>query len=119
MAEKKKIVMIGSAYPYKNALTYYNTLLYRQMRQNYDVTFISYSVLYPKLLYKKEQRNYDDTTMKEDDVKYILNSMNPFNWFSVAYKIKHLNPDLLILQWQHPYFTFCNYTLIKCLNLSS
>lgn len=108
-----KIMLIGPVYPYKTGLSYYVGLLYRQLCKNNEVTLYSYSMQYPKIMYRKEQRDYADDAVKIDDVEYILNSANPFNWISVAGRIRRENPELLILQWLHPYFAPCYWVLAK------
>lgn len=110
-----KIMLIGPVYPYKTGLSYYVGLLYRQLCKNNEVTLYSYSMQYPKFMYKKEQRDYEDDTVKIDNVEYILNSANPFNWISVARRIKKEQPELLILQWLHPYFAPCYWFMSKLL----
>ena len=55
-----KIVMIGPVYPYTSGLSYYVSLLYRQLCKNHDVTLLSYSFQYPQFLYKRKQKDYED-----------------------------------------------------------
>lgn len=109
----KKIMLIGPVYPYKTGLSYYVGLLYKQLSQNNDVTLYSYSMQYPKFMYKKEQKDYADDTVKIDNVEYILNSANPFNWISMIRRINKEKPELLILQWLHPYFAPCYWFITK------
>jgi glycosyltransferase involved in cell wall biosynthesis len=111
-----KITMIGPVYPYKTGLSYYVGLLYKQLIKNHDVTLYSYSMQYPKLLYKKPQKDYEDDVVKVDEARFVLNSANPFSWVSLAKKINKDNPDLVILQWLHPYFAPCYSVLERLLN---
>lgn len=107
-----KITMIGPVYPYKTGLSYYVGLLYRQLIKNHEVKLYSYSMQYPKFMYKKPQKDYEDDVVKIDDVEYILNSANPFSWMSLARRINKEMPDILILQWLHPYFAPC-YSVLE------
>ncbi len=111
--KRRKIVMIGPVYPYKTGLSYYVSLLYNQLHNNNEVFLISYTMQYPKFLYRKPQKDYEDDVLKLDDVNYMLHTANPFNWLKVAKYIKKICPDLLILQWMHPYFAPCYYMLAK------
>lgn len=106
-----KIVMLGPVYPYKTGLSYYVSLLYRQLKQHNDVKLFSYSMQYPKLLYRKPQKDYKDDILKLDDIEYALNTANPFSCLSLAKRINELKADLVIFQWLHPYFAPC-YSLI-------
>jgi glycosyltransferase involved in cell wall biosynthesis len=38
----------------------------------------------------------------------IVNSANPFNWFSVGKMINQENADLVVFDWWHPYFGPCH-----------
>lgn len=107
-----KITMIGPVYPYKTGLSYYVGLLYRQLIKNHEVKLYSYSMQYPKFMYKKPQKDFDDDVVKIDDVEFILNSANPFSWISLAGRINKEKPDLVILQWLHPYFAPC-YSVLE------
>lgn len=109
----KRIVLIGPVYPYKTGLSYYVGLLYRQLSKHHEVSLYSYSMQYPKFMYKKEQKDYDDDTVKVDGAEYILNSAVPVSWMRLVKRIKKQNPDLLILQWLHPYFAPCYWFITK------
>lgn len=112
----KKIVMIGPVYPYKGGISHYTGLLSKTLQKKYDVTVVSYKVQYPKLLFKKEQRDYGNDRFRIEDTKYWLNTANPFNIANTARKIGSLNPDLVIIQWWHPYFAPCYWILAKLLS---
>ena len=109
--ELGKIVLIGPVYPYKGGISHYTGLMFRALSKKYDVTLLSYSFQYPKILYKKEQRDYSNDTFKIDSAQYVINTANPVNWLTTAHKINRLNPDLVIIQWWHPYFAPCYQTI--------
>ena len=111
----KKVVLIGPVYPYKGGISHYTGLMCRALRKKYNVTMISYKYQYPKLLYKKEQRDYSNDNFKIEDTNYWIHTANPFNWILTACKIRNLNPDMVIIQWWHPYFAPCYFMLCKCL----
>lgn len=106
-AEQKKIVVIGPVYPYKGGISHYTGLLSRSLSAKYQVETISYKLQYPKFMFKKEQKDYGNKTFEIPDTKFWINTANPFNWFSSAKKIRQLKPDLIIVQWWHPYFAPC------------
>lgn len=108
----KKIVIVGPVYPYKGGISHYTGLMARNLRNEYDVEMISYKMQYPKFMFKKEQRDYDNDTFKVEDTKYLIHTANPFNIASVSKKIRNMNPDLVIVQWWHPYFAPC-YTILR------
>lgn len=111
----EKIVMIGPVYPYKGGISHYTGLMYKALQKKYDVKMISYKLQYPKFLFKKEQRDYANDSFKIEPTHYWINTANPFNWIISAKKIKKEKPDLVIIQWWHPYFAPCYYMLAKML----
>lgn len=114
MAEQiNKIVLIGPVYPFKGGISHYTGMMYRALSQKYRTIMISYQMQYPKLLFKKEQKDYANDSFKIEDTKYWIHTANPFNWILSAIKIKNQNPDLIIIQWWHPYFAPCYWMLNK------
>ncbi len=111
----KKIVLVGPVYPFKGGISHYTGLLYRALSKKYDTTMVSYKMQYPKLLFKKEQRDYSNDRFKIEDTKYWLHTANPFNIAATAHKINKIKPDMVVIQWWHPYFAPCYFILSRLL----
>lgn len=109
--EPKKIILIGPVYPYKGGISHYTGMLCRALRKKYDVIMISYKLQYPKCLFKKEQRDFSNDSFEIKDTNYWLNTANPINWIHSAFNIKRKKPDLVIIQWWHPYFAPCYWMI--------
>lgn len=103
----KKIVLIGPVYPYKGGIAHYTSLLYRTLAEKYEVEMISYKMQYPKLLFKKEQKDYGNDMFKVENAQFLIHTANPFNIVRIGKMIRSKNPDLVIIQWWHPYFAPC------------
>lgn len=116
MKNKMKIVLIGPVYPYKGGISHYTGLLYKALvRAGHEVSLHSYKFQYPKFLYKKEQKDERNPQFKIEDTHYSIHTMNPFNWIGAARHIKKEKPDLVVIQWWHPYFAPCYFGLCKLL----
>lgn len=113
LRKMEKIVLIGPVYPYKGGIAHYTSLMYQSLAEKYDVTMISYKMQYPKLLFKKEQKDYSNDMFKVENTQFLINTANPFNIISVGSKIRGMKPDLVIMQWWHPYFAPCYWLLEK------
>lgn len=109
-----RIALVGPVYPFKGGISHYTGMMARALKKNHEVFTISYKMQYPKLLFKKEQRDFSNDSFKVEDAEFWLNTANPFNIASTAKKIKKLSPDLVIIQWWHPYFSPC-YTILRSL----
>lgn len=103
----KKIVLIGPVYPYKGGIAHYTSLLYQALAKKYKVEMISYKMQYPKFLFKKEQKDYNNDMFKVANTQFLINTANPFNIISVGKRIRRQKPDMVIIQWWHPYFAPC------------
>lgn len=106
-----KIILIGPVYPYKGGISHYTGLMYRELTKRYDVEMISYKMQYPKFLFHKEQRDYDNDSFKITGAKYMIHTANPANIIKTARYIKAQKPDLVVIQWWHPYFAPCYFLL--------
>ena len=105
--KSRKIVLIGPVYPYKGGIAHYTSLLYRALSQKYDVEMISYKMQYPRFLFRREQKDYRNDVFRIEDAQFLLHTADPFNIIRTASKIRRMHPDLVILQWWHPYFAPC------------
>ncbi len=105
--ELNRIAVIGPVYPFKGGISHYTGLMVKALKQEYEVECVSYSMQYPKILFKKEQRDYANKTFEIKNTRFIINTADPFNWNKAAEEIKSLRPDLVIVQWWHPYFAPC------------
>lgn len=110
---RKKIIMIGPVYPYKGGISHYTGLMYRELAKRHDVEMISYKMQYPKFLFHKEQRDYGNDSFKIEGTKYLLHTANPFNIVRTARYIRRKEPDLVVIQWWHPYFAPCYFLLTR------
>ena len=111
-----KIAMIGPVHPYKGGIAHYTDLLCRALREDgNEVQLYSFKFQYPKLLYKKPQKDMKSSGFGTNDADFCIHTLNPFNWIKVAGRIKKQKPGLIILQWWHPYFAPCFWSICKLL----
>lgn len=113
MNRSKKIILIGPIYPYKGGISHYTGLMYRELAKRHDVEMISYKMQYPKFLFHKEQRDYSNDSFKIEGAQYLLHTANPFNIVKTARYIRRRKPDLVVIQWWHPYFVPCYFLLTR------
>lgn len=110
---REKIILIGPVYPYKGGISHYTGLMYRELAKRHDVEMISYKMQYPKFLFHKEQRDYSNDSFKIEGTQYLLHTANPFNIVKTARYIRRKRPNLVVIQWWHPYFAPCYFLLTR------
>ncbi len=104
---KNRITVIGPVYPFKGGISHYTGLMVKSLKERVSVRTVSYKMQYPKFLFKKEQRDYGNDRFKIEDAHFLINTANPFNIIRTARMINREEPDLVIIQWWHPYFAPC------------
>lgn len=108
-----KIVMLGPVYPYKGGIAQYTGAMCGALAGEHEVKAVSFSMQYPKLLVRRPQKNEQDTALRFDPAEYSLNTINPVSWRRTADLILEEKPDLLIVQWWHPWFAPCYSAVLR------
>lgn len=109
------IVIVGPVYPYRGGIAQYTGLMSQNLMKNHEVINVSFSLQYPRFLYRNEQKDFSNDTFKAADTRYWLNTVNPASWISAAHRINKMKPDLVIVQWWHPFFAPAYWSLLKLL----
>jgi glycosyltransferase involved in cell wall biosynthesis len=106
---KKKIILIGPAYPYRGGNALFVTHTYESLKNHFDIKIYNYKLLYPSFLFPGTTQ-FDKSKEQVFQVpsEKIINSINPINWIKVAGLIKSENADLVVFDWWHPFFGFCH-----------
>jgi len=114
MAEKRKIVIIGSAYPLRGGLSAYNERIARAYhQQGDDVIIYTFSLQYPGFFFPGKTQYSSDPAPGDLNIKVKINSINPINWINVGRKIKKLKPDLVIIKFWIPFMAPCLGTIAR------
>jgi glycosyltransferase involved in cell wall biosynthesis len=106
---KKKIILIGPAYPYRGGNALFVTHTYESLKNHFDVKIYNYKLLYPSFLFPgttQFDKSKEQVFMVPSE--RVVNSINPFNWLKVATLLKKENADLIVFDWWHPFFGFCH-----------
>ena len=109
---KKKIILIGPAYPYRGGNALFVTHTFESLKNSFDIKLFNYKLLYPSFLFPGTTQ-FDNSKEQVFNVpnERVVNSINPFNWFKVARLVKKENADLIVFDWWHPFFGFCHGTI--------
>ena len=111
---KRKIIIIGPAFPYRGGIANFNNSLAVEYKsQGADVKIYSFSLQYPSFLFPGKTQYEEGEGPKDIEIIPIINSINPFNWFKVASRIKKENPDYVIIRYWLPFMAPCLGTIAK------
>lgn len=108
-----KIVILGTAYPYRGGLATFNERLARQFQaEGHDVEVVTFTLQYPSFLFPGKTQYSNEVAPTDLSIKRWVNSCNPFNWVSVGRKIRKMQPDMLITCYWMAFFAPC-YGIIE------
>lgn len=108
-----KIVILGTAYPYRGGLATFNERLARQFQaEGHDVEVVTFTLQYPSFLFPGKTQYSSEVAPTDLRIKRWVNSCNPFNWVSVGRKIRKMQPDMLITCYWMAFFAPC-YGIIE------
>jgi len=99
-----KIILVGTAYPYRGGLAAFNERLSKQfINEGHNVTIVTFSLQYPSFLFPGKSQYLD--APPPDDLKIVryVNSVNPLSWIKTGYMIKREKPDILIFKYWLPF----------------
>ena len=110
----KKIVILGTAYPFRGGMAAFNERLANAFLEvGDDVNIENFTLQYPGFLFpgKTQYANWD--APKGVEIKSTVNSVNPFNWIKIGRKLKKQKPDILIIGYWMPFMAPCFGTIAK------
>ncbi|HEU4716437.1 MAG TPA: glycosyltransferase [Bacteroidia bacterium] len=103
--ERKKIFILGPAFPLRGGLATFDELLCRSLNEaGHDTRIISFSLQYPSFLFPGTTQ-YDKSGKAPAGIKIEtrINSVNPFNWLKTGRYIRKERPDFLIFRYWLPF----------------
>ena len=95
-----KIAFLSTFYPYRGGIAQFNANLYEELAKDHQVKAFTFSRQYPSLLFPgKTQYVTERDNAKVIESIAVLDSINPFSYFSTAKKIANLEPDVVVMRY--------------------
>ena len=109
-----KIVILGTAYPYRGGLSAFNERIAYEYQQNgHEVVIYTFSLQYPGFLFPGKTQYSDEPAPKGLKIVRCVNSCNPLNWIKAGRKIRKERPDILIVKYWLPFMAPCLGTIAR------
>lgn len=97
---RPRIVFIGPVLPYRGGIANHTTLTCKALREFADVEMISFHRQYPRWLFPgASDREPGLQDCRQDNVRYVLDPVNPLSWHRAVTIAQQYNPDLLVMPW--------------------
>lgn len=109
-----RIVIIGTAYPYRGGLAAFNERLAKEFAASGDeVDIETFTLQYPSLLFPGKTQYSEGEPPEGLSIRRSVNSINPFNWISVGRRLAKARYDLAIFRYWLPYMAPCLGTIAR------
>ena len=107
-----KIIIVGTAYPYRGGLSAFNErLAYEYLQRGDTVEIYTFTLQYPSFLFPGKTQYSDEPAPERLTIHRRVNSINPFNWLSVGREIAKKRPDILVTKYWLPFMAPCLGTI--------
>ncbi len=109
-----KIIIVGTAFPFRGGLAAYNERLAHEfLSEGNDVEIITFTLQYPGFLFPGKTQFSEENAPSDLKIYRKVNSVNPFNWIKVGREIKKKSPDLLIFCYWMAFMAPCFGTIAR------
>jgi len=111
---KKKIIILGTAHPFRGGLASYNERLAKQFQdEGHEVEIFTFTTQYPNFLFPGKTQYSEEPAPIDIKISRKVSSVNPFNWLKIGNEIKNLKPDILIFKYWLPFMGPCFGTIAR------
>jgi len=109
-----KIIIVGTAFPYRGGLAAYNERLAREyVKEGNEVEIITFSLQYPAFLFPGKSQFSSEPAPKDLKITRMIHSVRPLNWIKVGRTIKKKSPDLVIFSYWMAFVAPCYGTVAR------
>lgn len=100
---KPSVVIIGPGYPLRGGLATFDQRLAREfLSAGYECPIYSFSLQYPEFIFPGTTQYSSEPPPEGLTILSRINSINPFNWWSVGEELRRLNPDIIVVRYWLP-----------------
>jgi len=111
---KKKIIILGTAHPFRGGLASYNERLALQFQEEgHDVEIVTFTIQYPNFLFPGKTQYSEEPAPTNIKITRKVSSVNPFNWLKVGRELKKIAPDVLVFKYWLPFMGPCFGTIAR------
>ena len=98
-----KVIIIGPGHPLRGGLATFNQRLAKEfIESRHECSICSFSLQYPRIFFPGKSQYTNEPAPERLVIRPLINSINPFNWFSVGNKLKNEMPDIIVVRFWIP-----------------
>ena len=111
---KKRIIIVGPAYPYRGGIADFNERLAQEFqREGHEVITYTFTLQYPSFLFPGTTQYSTGPAPKDLNIVRMINSINPLNWIKVGREIRRQRPDMVMIRFWLPFLAPCLGTIAR------
>jgi len=104
MNEKKKIVILGPAHPFRGGIAAFtDRMALALVDAGYDVEVFTFTLQYPSFLFPGKTQFSDAKAPTAFKITRAFSSINPLSWIRLGMKIRRMRPEILIVKFWLPF----------------
>ena len=109
------VAIVGPVSPYRGGIAQHTEMLYRAMETVCDdVLVCSFTRQYPRALFPGESDKAPEKMwLSDDNVRYLIDSVNPLTWHRAVKEIASFGPDLVVIPFWTWFWAPCFGYLIR------
>ncbi|HSJ53622.1 MAG TPA: glycosyltransferase family 4 protein [Anaerolineae bacterium] len=108
-----KCVLVGPTYPFRGGIAHYTTLLCQQLAGRHRVHLLTFRRQYPAWLFPGHTDRDPSKQALTVAAEPLIDPLFPWTWLRAARRIRALAPDVLVLQWWHPFWSPTLWTIAR------
>lgn len=103
-----KIILIGTAHPFRGGLASFNERLMNQFQEEgHEVTILNFTLQYPSFLFPGKTQFSDSPPPENLRIIRRVNAINPFSWIGNGFYILSQQPDIILFKYWLPFMAPC------------
>lgn len=107
-----KIVIVGTAYPYRGGLAAFNERLARQlMDEGHEVEVWTFTLQYPSFLFPGKTQYSNGPAPQGLTIRRRFSSINPFSWIRAGRELRKMAPDMVVCCYWMSFMAPCFGTI--------
>lgn len=111
---KKRIIIVGPAYPYRGGIADFNERLAHEfVSEGHEVTIYTFTLQYPGFLFPGKTQYAEGPAPEGLHIVRKVNSVNPLNWLKVGREIRRHRPDMVMIRFWLPFMAPCLGTIAR------
>jgi glycosyltransferase involved in cell wall biosynthesis len=108
------VLLLGTAYPWRGGIAHYIALLAQHLQKSrHHVEVVTFRRQYPSFLFPGKTQSETGDPGIVLPTESLIDSINPFNWIFVGWKLRKRNPDVVIFKYWLPFFGPCFGTICR------